>query len=159
MPEACTPKEIAERVENAGVAKASLFFVQSAVLGMLAGLFIGLGALYFVLVISDHSLPFAVARVLGGVVFSVGLLLVLVAGAELFTGNNLLAMAWAAGRLRTSEVLRNWIVVWTANLLGAVILASVVVISKHPDMNQGAVGQEYLKIAAAKVALPFGVAF
>lgn len=89
------------------------------ILGILAGAFIGLGALYFVLVKSDPSFSYATAQLAGGLVFSLGLLLVVVAGAELFTGNNLLAMAWAHGRISTGELLKNWLVICVGNLTGA----------------------------------------
>lgn len=157
--DAYSSKEIAERVENVGVAKARLPLLQMAMLGVLAGAFIGLGSLFFVLVVSDASLSFAVARVLGGVVFSLGLLLVVVAGAELFTGNNLLVMAWADGKLSSWEVLRNWLVVCTANFVGAVGLAAIVFFSSHVEMNNGAVAKTYLSIATVKVSLPFWTAF
>lgn len=157
--DAFAPREIAERVENAGVAKARLPLLSMVMLGLLAGAFIGLGALYFVLVVSDPTLGFALSRVLGGLVFSLGLLLVVVAGAELFTGNNLLVMAWADGKISTWEVLRNWLIVCTANFVGALGLAVLVYLSGHTDMNQGAVGKTYLSIAAAKTSLPFWTAF
>jgi formate/nitrite transporter FocA (FNT family) len=79
-------------------------------------------------------------RVLGGLVFSLGLILVVVAGAELFTGNNLLVMAWADRKITTTEMLRNWMLVYPANAVGAIGLAIVVYLSHHGDMNQGAVG-------------------
>lgn len=157
--DAYSPKEIAERVESVGVAKARLPLLSLVMLGMLAGAFIGLGALFFVLVISDAGLGFAASRVLGGVCFSLGLLLVVVAGAELFTGNNLLVMAWADGKLSTRDVLRNWIVVCTANFAGAAGLAAVVFLSGHAELNGGAIGKTYLSIATAKVSLPFWTAF
>ncbi|TAK37581.1 MAG: formate/nitrite transporter family protein [Betaproteobacteria bacterium] len=157
--DAYSPQEIAARVENVGLAKARLPLLSTAMLGLLAGAFIGLGALYFVLVISDPDLGFAAARVLGGVCFSLGLLLVAVAGAELFTGNNLLAMAWADGRITTGEVLRNWFVVCAANFAGAAGLALIVFLSDHGSMNGGAVGRAYLEVAAAKSSLPFWTAF
>jgi len=91
--------------------------------------------------------------------FSVGLILLIVAGAELFTGNNLLAMAWADGKISTMEVLRNWIGVCVANFIGAAGLALLVFLSRHPEMNNGAVAEQYLKIAAVKCALPFWTAF
>lgn len=109
--DAFSPKEVAQKVEGVGVVKARLPFLQTAMLGVLAGVFIGLGTLHFTIVVSDSTLGFALQRVLGGVVFSLGLLLVVVAGAELFTGNNLLAMAWAAGKISTGERLRNWAIV------------------------------------------------
>ena len=157
--DAFSPKEIAERVESVGVAKARLPLLTMLMLSVLAGAFIGLGALYYVLVRSDPTLGFAARQVLAGVAFSLGLLLVVVAGAELFTGNNLLAMAWADGKISTAEVLRNWAVVCFGNFVGAAALAVLVFLSGHTDMNNGAVAQEYLRIAAAKTSLPFWVAF
>ncbi|TSA42410.1 MAG: formate/nitrite transporter family protein [Betaproteobacteria bacterium] len=157
--DAFSPQQIADKVEAVGVAKAHLPAVPTLMLGVLAGGFIGLGALYFTLVVSDPQLSFGVAGVLGGVAFSLGLILVVVAGAELFTGNNLLVMAWADRKITTSELLRNWILVYASNAVGAIGLALVVYLSHHADMNQGAVGLQYVKIAAAKTALPFWEAF
>lgn len=157
--DAFSPKQIAEKVEAIGVAKARLPVMQTLMLGVLAGAFIGLGALYFTLVASDLHLSFAISRVLGGLAFSLGLILVIVAGAELFTGNNLLVMAWADGRITTAGMLRNWLLVYFANAAGAIGLAVLVYLSNHAGMNQGAVGAAYLKIAAAKTALPFQEAF
>lgn len=157
--DAFSPQEISERIERIGVVKARLPLHRMVMLGLLAGGFIGFGALYFTLVTSDATLGFAAKRVLGGVVFSLGLLLVVVAGAELFTGNNLLVMAWADGKLSLSELLRNWAVVLTANAAGAVGLAVLVVLSGHTAMNDGAVADTYLRIAEAKTSLPFARAF
>jgi formate transporter len=157
--DAFSPKEIAGRVSDFCVIKARLPLLTMWMLGMLAGAFIGMGALYYTLVVSDTSLGFAAARVTGGVCFSLGLLLVVVAGAELFTGNNLLAMGWADGCLSLREVLRNWTVVCLANFVGAAGLALIVYLSGHWQMNGGAVGQAYLKIATAKAALPVERAF
>jgi len=157
--DAYSPREIAERVENVGVAKARLPLLSMLMLGILAGAFIGLGGLYYVLIKSDASLSFATSQLLGGLVFSLGLILVIVAGAELFTGNNLLAMAWADGKISSFELLRNWTVVCGANFIGAVGLALLVFLSGHTDMNNGAVGDQYIRIAAAKCAMPFWTAF
>ena len=157
--DAFSPKEIAGRVNDFCVVKARMPLLTMWMLGMLAGAFIGLGSLYFTLVVSDASLGFAAARVTGGVVFSLGLLLVVVAGAELFTGNNFLAMGWADGCVSWREVLRNWVVVCASNFVGAAGLALLVYLSGHWEMNGGAVGATYLKIAAAKAALPVGHAF
>jgi len=157
--DAYSPREIAERVQNVGVAKTRLPVWSTAMLGVLAGAFIGLGSLYHVIVVSDSGSGFAATRVLGGVCFSLGLLLVVVAGAELFTGNNLLAMAWADGKVSTLEVLRNWTIVCAANLVGAVGLAALVFWSGHTEMNSGAIGRQYLSIAAAKTTLPWSEAF
>lgn len=157
--DAYAPKEIADRVETIGVAKARLPLVSQLALGVLAGGFIGLGALYFTLITADAHLGFAASRLLGGLSFSLGLILVVIAGAELFTGNNLLVMAWASRRISTSELLRNWCVIYLANLAGALGLVALVYLSNHWQMNGGAVGIQAVKIAAAKSALPFWEAF
>jgi formate transporter len=157
--DAYSPKEIAERVENIGVTKARLPLLTVATLGVLAGGFIGLGALYFTLITSDTSLGFAASRLLGGVTFSLGLILVVVAGAELFTGNNLLVMAWASKRITTSELVRNWLIVYLANFAGALGLVLLVFLSDHWQMGNGAVGANAVRIAAAKAALSFPEAF
>jgi formate transporter len=154
-----SPKEIAARVESIGVAKARLPWLSMLMLSVLAGAFIGLGALYFVLIRSDPTLGFAARQALGGVAFSLGLVLVVVAGAELFTGNNLLAMAWADGKISTGDLLRNWAIVCVGNFIGAAGLALLVFLSRHTEMNNGAIAEEYLRIAAAKVTLPFWTAF
>jgi formate transporter len=157
--DAFSPKEIAAHVETIGVAKARLPLLSMLMLSVLAGAFVGLGALYFVIVRSDPSLGFAARQVLGGVVFALGLFLVVVAGAELFTGNNLLAMAWADGKISTRDLLRNWAIVCSGNFVGAAGLAVLVYLSRHAEMNSGAIAQEYVRIAATKVAMPFWTAF
>jgi formate transporter len=157
--DAFSSKEIAAKVEAVGVTKARLPLLAMCMLGMCAGGFIGLGALYYTLVVSDPALSFAANRVLGGVAFSLGLILVVVAGAELFTGNNLLVMAWADRRISTMELVRNWIVVYAANAFGAIGLALIVYLSQHGELNHGAVAAQYVKIATAKTSLPFWEAF
>jgi formate/nitrite transporter len=157
--DAYAPAEIARRIESVGVSKARLPTLPLLMLGMLAGAFIGLGALLFVLVKSDATLGFASGAILGGLVFSLGLLLVVVAGAELFTGNNLMAMAWADGRISSVEVLRNWVLVCLANFVGAAGLAVLVYASGHTELNGGAIGQQVVKIALAKQELSPAQAF
>jgi len=142
-------------VQDVCLMKARLPLLQLVMLGILAGGFIGLGSLYYVIVVSDPTLGFAAQRVLGGVVFSLGLLLVVVAGAELFTGNNLIAMAWADGCLSTRDVLANWVVVCAANFAGAVGLAALVYWSGHAEQYAAT----YLEIAAAKSSLSLAEAF
>ena len=151
--DAYAPAQIAQRIESVGVTKARLPTLQLLMLGVLAGAFIGLGAMLFALVKSDATLGFAASALLGGLVFSLGLLLVVVAGAELFTGNNLLAMAWADGRITSREVLRNWVLVCAANFVGAGGLALLVFASGHAGLNGGAIGQTVVKIALAKQEL------
>jgi formate transporter len=153
--DAYSPREIAQRVQDVCMLKSRMSLLQLVMLGILAGAFIGLGSLYYVIVASDPALPHALQRVLGGVVFSLGLLLVVVAGAELFTGNNLLAMAWADGCLPTGDVLYNWVVVCAANFVGAAGLAALAFWSGHAEQYAAT----YLKIAAAKGSLSLAEAF
>ena len=157
--DAYAPKEIAAKVETVGVAKAHMATLPLVMLGLLAGAFIGLGGLLFIIVKSDASLSFAVSQLLGGFVFCLGLILVVIAGAELFTGNNLLAMAWADGQITTREVLRNWLWVCAANFVGTTGLALLVYLSGHTHMNGGAIGTTVLKIALAKQNLAWHEAF
>jgi formate transporter len=151
--DAYAPREIPARVKEFCVVKARLPLLSLAMLGMLAGAFIGLGAMMYTLVLSDASLGFAAQRLLGGLAFSLGLVLVTVAGAELFTGNNLLAMGWADGCVSTRQVLRNWIVVCATNFLGALALALMVWLSGQAAMNGGAVGATAVQIAVTKANL------
>jgi formate transporter len=157
--DAFSPREIAEKVENIGVVKARLPLMPMVMLGILAGVFIGLGGMYYVLIVSDPSLGFGLSRLLGGLVFSLGLIMVVVAGAELFTGNNLLVMAWADRKISFYEVLRNWVIVCIANFIGAAGLAVLVYLSRHHEMNGGLVGEAYTRIASAKCSLSFSQAF
>ena len=157
--DAYAPKEIALKVETVGVAKAHMATLPLLMLGLLAGAFIGLGGLFFVIVKSDANLSFAISQLLGGLVFCLGLILVVIAGAELFTGNNLLAMAWADGQITSREVLRNWVLVCGANLVGTTGLALLVYLSGHTHANGGAIGATVLKIALAKQNLPWHEAF
>lgn len=151
--DAYTPAQIAERVERAGVAKARLPVVQTFTLGVLAGAFIALGAMLFTLVTSGHGMGFGPARFLGGIAFSLGLVMVVIAGAELFTGNNLLIMAWVDGRIRLAELARNWAIVYPANLVGAVGMAGLVWLADGLALGQGQVLETAAAIARAKVEL------
>jgi formate/nitrite transporter len=157
--DAYAPKEIAAKVETVGVAKAHMATLPLVMLGLLAGAFIGLGAVFFVIVKSDASLGYAAGQILGGLVFCLGLILVVIAGAELFTGNNLLAMAWADGQITTREVLRNWLWVCCANFVGTTGLALLVYLSGHTHLNGGAIGATVLKIAQNKQNLVWHEAF
>ena len=153
--DAYSPAEIARRVEAVGEAKARMATLPLALLGVLAGAFIGLGSMLFVLVKSDPTLGFATSAVLGGLVFALGLFMVVVAGAELFTGNNLIVMAWADGRVSTGQLLRNWTIVCLANFVGAAALALLVWASGHAGLNGGAVARQVVQIAVAKQELPW----
>ena len=124
---------------------------------MLAGAFISLGALFYTVTIttgkSGPALPFGLLRVAGGVTFSLGLVLVVVGGAELFTGNNLIAMAWAVGCVQTRQVVRNWVWVYLGNLLGAGGTAVLVLLAGVQTLADGAVGETMVQIARSKIAL------
>ncbi len=157
--DAYAPDQIAERVETVGVQKANLPLLKLIALGVLAGGFIGLGAMFFLIVASDPSLSFAVQRVLGGLVFSLGLILVVVAGAELFTGNNLMVMAWVSRKIPLSRLLRNLTIVYFANFFGAAGLALLVAYSGHLEMNEGGIGQTASALAVSKLSLSFPDAF
>jgi len=156
---AYSPAEIQEAIEQVGVKKANMPFLPSFMLAAIAGGSIGLGALYYTIVASDAGLSFATVRVVGGLVFSLGLAIVLVGGAELFTGNNLIVMAWASGKISTREVLRNWTIVYCGNLVGALGLVVLVLFSHHLDMNGGRIGLSILNTAVAKVSPDFVTLF
>lgn len=148
---AYSPAEIKEAIEKVGVKKTNFPFLVSFMLAIVAGGSIGLGALYYTIVVSDPALSFATARVVGGLVFSLGLVIVLVGGAELFTGNNLIVMAWASGKVSTGEMLRNWVIIYFGNLVGSLGLVLLVFLSHHYEMNGGRIGLSVLNTAAGKI--------
>lgn len=159
MFDALPPREMARKAEQVGVTKAGLSFVETFVLAILAGAFIALGAIFATTVTSGGSaVPYGVTRLLGGVSFSLGLILVIVAGAELFTGNNLLVMAWAGRRISTARVMRNWSIVFAGNFVGAIATALLLFASKQYEFGGGVVGVQALTIASAKTSLGFGQA-
>jgi formate transporter len=149
--QAYSPAEIKEAVEKIGVKKANFPFLTSFMLAMVAGGGVGFGALYYTIVASDPTWSFAAVRVVGGLVFTLGLALVLVGGAELFTGNNLIVMAWASGKVSTRTMLRNWTIVWFGNLLGSLGLIVLVFFSHHLDLNDGRIGLSVLNTAVGKI--------
>jgi formate transporter len=149
--QAYSPAEIKEAVEKVGVKKATLPFLSSFMLAIVAGGGVGFGALYYTIVASDPTLSFATVRVVGGLVFTLGLALVLVGGAELFTGNNLIVMAWASGKVSTRTMLSNWTIVWLGNFVGSLGLVILVFFSHHLDMNDGRIGLSVLNTAAGKI--------
>jgi formate transporter len=148
---AYSPAEIKEAVEKIGVKKTRLPFLASFMLAMVAGGSVGLGALYYTIVASDEGMSFAAVRLLGGLTFSLGLTLVIVGGAELFTGNNLIVMAWASRKVSTREMLRNWVIVYFGNLIGSFGLVVMVFFSHHLDMNGGRIGLSILNTTVAKI--------
>jgi len=156
MPDAYAPAKVAERVRDTGVKKALAPAATLLALAVLAGAFIALGALFYTVTITsglNQSSHFGLSRLAGGVAFSLGLILVVVGGAELFTGNNLMAMAWASGRVTGAQVLRNWGLVYLGNLAGAIGTVVLVLLAGIPQMSDGAVGETMIRIARAKVTL------
>jgi len=155
------PDAIALAAEDLGVKKAHTDTATLFALAVLAGAFVALGGLFATVVWSgaEGAMPYGVMRLLGGVVFSLGLVLVVVGGAQLFTGDALLVMAWASGRLTVRAMLRVWTLVWLGNLAGALGTAALVFLSGQYNFGHGAVGATALYIATAKSGLPVTQAF
>ena len=155
------PADIARKAESLGVAKAEMDFVRLFGLAVLAGAFIGLGSMAATIVWTGTAgvVPFGIARALGGLVFSLGLILVVVGGAELFTGNNLMVMAWAGRRITAQALGRAWAIVFAGNMVGSIGTAVLVFLSGQHLLADGAVGATALAIGHAKTALPFAQAF
>lgn len=144
------PAEIAQLVEQAGVAKLKAPLFAVVVLSVLAGAFIAFGGAFFTMTMTGADLGFGPSRVLGGLTFSLGLILVVVGGAELFTGNALIVMAWVDRLVTTRALLRNWAVVWSGNFVGALLVAGLVYFT---GLLAGPFGETAAKIATSKLAL------
>ncbi len=166
--DALLPQEMAARAEYLGVRKAEMPFLKMFMLSVLAGAFISLGAIFATTVSAGNivitpaegvaytaALPFGVTRLLSGLVFCLGLILVVVGGAELFTGNNLIVMAWASGKVTAGAVLRNWLVVYVGNFVGAVGTAVLMLFTRQYTFGGNAVGIAALRTAAVKCDLEF----
>lgn len=145
-------------VESAGVVKARLPTLTLVTLAVLAGAFISIGCLFFLVVTTQTGLGLGPTRLLGGLAFSLGLILVVVAGAELFTGNNLIVMAWASGLVDSRALLRNWAMAYLGNVLGCLGTVALVWWADIGSLGQGALGQNALAVATAKAQLPWDVA-
>jgi formate/nitrite transporter len=157
--DALLPPEMARRGEEIGVAKASRDALGTVVLAVLAGAFIALGGVAATTALSGVSAaPWGPARLLAGLAFSVGLILVIVGGAELFTGNSLIAMAWASGRVSGRALVRNWVLVFAGNFIGAVATAFLVCVAGTQRAGGGAFGRAALAIAQSKLELSFASA-
>jgi formate transporter len=150
------PPEMARRAEAVGEGKAALPATTMFALAVLAGAFIAMGAAFATTVTAGTSgLAFGVVRLLAGLAFSLGLILVIVGGAELFTGNTLMIMAWASRRISTARMLRNWLIVYAGNMVGASAAVLLIVWSKQYTFGNGAVGIQALTIGATKTDLGF----
>lgn len=163
------PPEMATRAEYLGVRKAEMPAFTMLMLAILAGAFISLGAIFATTVsvggmpiaaadgsiVFSTNLPYGVTRLLSGLVFSLGLILVVVGGAELFTGNNLIVMAWASGKVTGRALLRNWLIVYVGNFIGSMATAVLMFFSKQYTFGTDLVGITALRIAADKCNLEF----
>lgn len=153
--DALLPPEMALACEAAGVAKANRDMIGLLILGLLAGAFIAFGAVFMTVVMTGSSeLPWGVSRLLGGMVFSLGLILVIVGGAELFTGDSLMIVACASRRISIRLLLRAWLLVYVGNIAGAIATAALVFLSGQHGFDGGGVGKTALTIASAKTSLP-----
>jgi formate transporter len=155
--DALLPPEMARKAEAVGVQKTRLDVTSLLALAVLAGAFIALGGMFATTVLAgaDGVLPFGISRLLSGVVFCLGLILVVVGGAELFTGNTLMVMAWAAGGVRLREMLRAWLIVYIGNFVGAIGTAALVFLSGQYLSGGGSVAAVALNLALDKVTLSF----
>ncbi|MCP4449511.1 MAG: formate transporter FocA [Myxococcales bacterium] len=153
--DALVPVEVAKKAEDAGVIKGNTGAMKLFVLGVLAGSFIALGAVFATTITAGGELGFGLSRLLGGLVFSLGLILVVIAGAELFTGNNLIVMALASGRITLRQLLRNWGIVYVGNFAGALGVAVLMLLSEQYLQGGGAIGRRMLAIGSAKTQIEF----
>lgn len=152
-PDAILGPALLEATENVGIKKASTPTLKTFVSAMMAGAFIAFGAMYYCIVIGDTALPFAAQRMLGGIAFCLGLVLVLIAGGELFTGNTLMVCAASSKKIKWGITAKNWVVVWVGNLVGSLIAVALIYFALIPGMNDGGVGQAMVNTAISKTSL------
>jgi formate transporter len=157
LPDSFLPTEMAERAERIGVQKGRLPADEMFVLAVLAGAFIALGAIFstVTVTVTAEDLPFGITRLLAGITFCLGLILVVVAGAELFTGNNLEIMALASGKISLWQLARSWSIVYVGNFVGAIATAAIMLATRQYTQANGAVGLQLLSMAEAKCSLTF----
>jgi len=149
------PPEMARKAEEIGVEKANQDISITTALAILAGAFIAFGAIFATLVTSGSDLSYGLTKLMGGLAFSLGLILVVIGGAELFTGNNLLTMAWAGKKVSLRQMLLNWFIVYFGNMFGAFSLVVLMFLSGHYLFGNGITGDNILNIAEAKCQLGF----
>jgi len=154
--EALLPPAMAEKAEQIGIKKANSDFWTLLVLGILAGAFVALGAIFATATTAGaSSLPYGIVRLIMGLAFSVGLILVIVGGAELFTGNMLIIMAFASRKVSLGSLLRNWGIVYLGNFIGSIATAGAIFIGRQYEFGHGAMGLNMLSIGEAKTSLDF----
>jgi formate/nitrite transporter len=157
LEDALAPAEVARRLEEVNVKRADLPIRNLVVLGILGGVYIGLGGALATLALTDSSLGFGPGRLAAGAAFSLGLIILVIAGGELFTGNNLMTLALASGKISPRSVLRNWTIAYLANAAGALLLA--LAIHQSSVLDSGNVKATAVRIAEAKAQLGFVQAF
>ncbi len=157
MIDALVPADMARKSEQIGVAKVNIGPFRMFALAVLAGAFISMGAVFATTVTTGAAgeMSYGVAKLLGGFAFCLGLILVIGAGAELFTGNNLIVMAWAGGKVSTGKLLKSWVIVYLGNFVGAILSAVGLFLTGQFAFNQGAVGLNALNIANGKMQYGF----
>lgn len=156
---AMTPASMELKNERVAETKAGTDLASALVLAVMSGAFISLGAIFMLVVKSDATLPFAATQLLGGFAFTLGLFLVLAAGAELFTGNCLMVMGPLSGRFSWGKLLSSWLVVLAGNLAGALLASAAMLAAGVASANGGALGEAAIAVAEGKVALGWGTAF
>lgn len=162
--DALLPPDMAERAEAVGVRKAGMDPLEVFLLAVLAGAFIGMAANFSTVTMTGlqaSGVGYGVVRLLAGLAFSLGLILVVVAGAELFTGNNLIVMAVASRKVTLGQLLQNWVIVYAGNFAGSVLTAYFILLTgQHTEPGStGAVGAAAVSIAAGKCSLGWSAAF
>lgn len=157
MIDALVPADMARKSEQIGVAKVNIGPFRMFALAVLAGAFISMGAVFATMVTTGAAgeISYGVTKLLGGFVFCLGLILVIGAGAELFTGNNLIVMAWAGRKVSTIKLLKNWVIVYFGNFVGSILSAAGIFLTGQFAFNQGAVGLNALNIANGKMQYGF----
>ena len=153
--DALIPSEMALKAENIGVIKVNMPQFKTFILAILAGAFIALGSVFFTITTSEPIISFGFTRLIGGFTFSLGLILVVIGGAELFTGNNLIIMAWANKKISVYSVFKNWIIVYLGNAIGSISIVVLMFFSKQYLFASGKVGLNMLAIAKTKCELEF----
>jgi formate transporter len=154
--DAIMPPAMALRAEASGVNRASIDLATLLVLSVVAGAFVSFGAIFATTVSAGGAeLPYGIVRLLVGLAFCAGLIMVIIGGAELFTGNNLLIMAWASNKVTTRAVVLNWVLSFAGNFVGAIATAALMFYSTQYTFGGGSVGLVALNIANAKTSLTF----
>ncbi|MDN3512957.1 MAG: formate/nitrite transporter family protein [Candidatus Brocadia sp.] len=156
--DAYAPPQIADRIDKVAMVKAKLTFAQTFLLGILAGVYIAIGAQFATFVTSDSGLHFGLTSMIAGITFSLGLMLVVIAGAELFTGNCLIIMGYVSKRVTTGQMLNNWVVSYAGNLLGSLTMVCWMSQTHQWEFFHNMVGAKALLIAHTKVNLSFTTA-